>query len=116
MDKGRTGCESRILAGSVPQGLEGLEDARGPMANSLSFVAGLARSQGKRALGVVGAGWGWMLREEQAERPACRTGPVGQQQRKGLDVYIQSGEGQFGPRQEPGAPGDPFYLDGGKQA
>lgn len=66
--------------------------------------------------GVVGAGWGWMLREEQAERPACRSGPVGQQQRKGLDVYIQSGEGQFGPRQEPGAPGDPFYLDGGKQA
>lgn len=54
MDKGRTGCESRILAGSVPQGLEGLEDARGPMANSLSFVAGLARSQGKRALGVWG--------------------------------------------------------------
>lgn len=54
MDKGRTGCESRILAGSVPQGLEGLEDAQGPMANSPSFVAGLARSQGKGALGVWG--------------------------------------------------------------
>lgn len=52
MDKGRTGCGSRILAGSVPQGLEGLEDAQGPMAHSLSFVAGLAESQGRRAPGV----------------------------------------------------------------